>query len=259
VGLSHAGTALAGKNGIGFVIMGEKYFVISCHVLWRELCYYASISRNVFNFMFLKQGLHDTPNTLREMLQNAIDSVDGDYTAILIGYGLCCNGLAGITARNTKLVIMRGHDCITFFLGSKERYQEYFDRNPGTYWYSPGWIDTVSKPMPGKERLEQFLQLYRAKYGEENAEYLMQIEQQWIKEYSQATYVDFGFYVTTIYKDYTKKCAQELGWSYDELKGDPHLILYFLEGNWNNDDFLIVNQGEKVVATHDERIIDVQK
>ena len=93
----------------------KKYYVLSCHVLWRELCYYASISRNVFNFNFLQQGLHDTPEILRQQLQEAIDAVHGDYSAILIGYGLCSNGLAGIVARDTKLVIMRGHDCITFF------------------------------------------------------------------------------------------------------------------------------------------------
>lgn len=86
-----------------------KFYIISCHVLWRELCHFASVSRNIFNFHFMKQGLH---NILRKELQKAIDGVEGDYSAILIGYGLCSNGLEGIIARNRKLVIMRGHDCI---------------------------------------------------------------------------------------------------------------------------------------------------
>ncbi|UCE06249.1 MAG: DUF1638 domain-containing protein [bacterium] len=234
----------------------KKFYVISCHVLWRELCYFASISKNVFNFHFLKQGLHDTPDILRQQVQRAIDKLDGDYSAILIGYGLCSNGLVGIQARGTKLVIMRGHDCITFLLGSKNRYQEYFDRNPGTYWYSPGWIDT--NLMPSKERLNLILQEYKEKYGEENAEYLMKMEQHWIDEYSNAAYVDLGFYDTKDYKEYTKKCAKELSWKYDELVGDPQLIINFLEGNWNSEDFLILQPGEKVVASHDEKIIEVK-
>ncbi|HEX9972932.1 MAG TPA: DUF1638 domain-containing protein, partial [bacterium] len=86
----------------------KKFFVISCHVLWREICYFASTSRNTFNFYFLKQGLHDTPDILRQQVQDAIDAVDGEYDAILIGYGLCSNGLVDIHARNKKLVIMRG-------------------------------------------------------------------------------------------------------------------------------------------------------
>jgi len=231
----------------------QKFYVISCHVLWRELCHFASISKNVFNFQFLKQGLHDTPDILRQQVQGAIDNLNCDYSAILIGYGLCSNGLVGIQARGTQLVIMRGHDCITFLLGSKNRYLEYFDRNPGTYWYSPGWIDTTL--MPSKERLDQIFQQYKEKYGEENAEYLMQIEQRWIHDYSKAAYVDLGFYNTQSYKEYTKRCANELSWKYDELIGDPNLIMNFLEGNWNSEDFLILQPGEKVVASHDDRII----
>jgi len=234
----------------------KKFYIISCHVLWREICYFASISKNTFNFHFLKQGLHDTPDILRQQVQEAIDAVDGEYDAILIGYGLCSNGLVEIQARDKKLVIMRGHDCITFLLGSKQRYQQYFDKNPGTYWYSPGWIDTTL--MPGKARLDQIYKAYKEKYGEDNAEYLMQIEQRWIHDYSNAAYVDLGFYDTEPYKEFSKKCAEELSWSYDEQQGDPQLIINFLEGNWSSDEFLVVQPGEKVVASHDECIIEVK-
>ena len=120
--------------------MPQNLFIISCHVLWREFCYYASKSENVFTFDFLRQGLHDTPDTLRQQVQQTIDNAPDECDAILLGYGLCSNGIVGITARDKKLVVMRGHDCITFLLGSRQRYQQYFDKHPGTYWYSPGWI-----------------------------------------------------------------------------------------------------------------------
>lgn len=235
----------------------NKFYLISCHVLWRELCYFAAISKNTFNFHFLKQGLHNTPDILRRQVQDAINAVDGDYDAILIGYGLCSNGLVDVQAKDKRLVIMRGHDCITFLLGSKERYQKYFDQNPGTYWYSPGWIDMT--PMPSKEQLDLIFQQYQDKYGEENAEYLMQVEQRWINDYSNAAYVDLGFYDTLRYKKFTQKCALELSWNYDELAGDRQLIINFLEGNWNLEDFLIVEPGERVVASHDERILAAKK
>jgi len=230
-----------------------NFFVISCHVLWRELCYFAAISKNTFNFHFLKQGLHNTPDILRKQVQDAIDAVDGDHDAILIGYGLCSNGLVDVQVKDKKLVIMRGHDCITFLLGSKDRYQNYFDQHPGTYWYSPGWIDTTL--MPSQERLDQIFQQYQEKYGEENAEYLMGIEQHWFHDYSNAAYVDLGFYNTQAYKEFTKKCALELSWNYDELAGDPQLIINFLEGNWNSENFLIVQPGEKVIASYDAQIL----
>jgi len=235
----------------------EKYYLIACHVLWREFCYYAALSRNVFDIRVLKQGLHNTPEILRQELQDAIDAVEEGCSAILIGYGLCSNGVEGITARHTKLVVARGHDCITYLLGSRERYQEYFDAHPGTYWYSPGWIDMGE--MPGKARYERLVQSYIDKYGEENADYLMEAEQGWIKEYSNAAYTDVGFGDTIRCKEYTRECAAWLGWNYDEVAGDPRLIKDLLEGNWNAEDFLVVSPGKTIAASHDDAIIKIKE
>ena len=232
----------------------DKFSIISCHVLWRELCYYASLSPNVYQFQFLRQGLHCTPDLLRAELQRAVDSVDEEYAAVLIGYGLCSNGLVGIRARNVKLVVMRGHDCITFLLGSKERYREYFDTHPGTYWYSPGWIDTNSQPS--KERYEQVLRHYTETYGEENAEYLMRASENWMDSYSNAAYVDLGVGDGERSKAFTRECAEWLGWGCDFLDGDPRLVKDFLEGRWDDERFLVVQPGEMIVASHDERVIE---
>ena len=231
----------------------SRYHIISCHVLWRELCHFAAQSRNVFEFTFLPQGLHNTPDTLRSELQDAIDASPGDAGAVLIGYGLCSNGLAGIVARDKPVVVMRGHDCITFLLGSKERYRQYFDANPGTYWYSPGWIDTNTQP--GKARYEQALQHYVEVYGEENAAYLMRMEQDWMQKYSNAAYVDLGVGDTESYQAYTRECAEFMEWACDVLQGDPGLMRDFLEGRWDEEDFLVLQPGEKITPSHDEQVI----
>ncbi|MDX9973701.1 MAG: DUF1638 domain-containing protein [FCB group bacterium] len=233
-----------------------KYHVISCHVLWRELCYYASNSKNVFTFQFLEQGLHNTPEILRQRVQEAIDAVPDGYDAVLIGYGLCSNGLMGIEARNVPLVVMRAHDCITFLLGSRQRYREYFDSHPGTYWYSPGWID--SSLMPGIERHDAVRKQYIEQYGEENADYLMEMEQGWLKAYSNCAYVDLGFNDTERYKEYTKRCAEWLGWKYEALEGDPNMLVRFVEGQWDGDDFLVVQPGRRIVPTHDDLVLGTE-
>ncbi len=234
----------------------QNFFIVACHVLWRELTYFASLSPHTFNFTFLRQGLHDTPDKLRTELQGAIDRVEEEkmnYDAVLVGYGLCSNGLAGIQARTRKLVVMRGHDCITFLLGSKDAYKTYFDQYPGTYWFSPGWIET--NEQPGKERYEKTRAEYVEKYGEDNADYLMEMEQSWIREYTNAAYVDLGFGDTGHYKSYTKECADWLNWKYDELKGDPELIRNFVNGRWDSERFLTVNPGETINASNDDNVI----
>ena len=176
----------------------------------------------------------------------------------MVGYGLCSNGIAGIKANKNKLVVVRGHDCITHLLGSKEKYRSYFDKYPGTYWYSPGWIE--NHLAPGKERYEESRRSYIEMYGEENADYLMGIEQDWFNKYTNAAYVDLNIGETDRFKNYTKECADWLKWNYDELKGDPELLKNFLNGNWNDDSkYLIVEPGYMIQPSYDSLIIEAVK
>jgi hypothetical protein len=232
------------------------YHLIGCQVLWREFCYYAALSEAHFTFDFLKQGLHNTPEQLRECLQAAVNKVDEEKCdAILLGYGLCSNGLAGIKAGKHRLVAPKAHDCITFFLGTKERYREYFDKHPGTYWYTPGWIECSLQP--GKERYDFLLKQYVEKYGEDNGAYLLEMEQGWLKEYNNVAYVDLGFGNNRRYQEYSAECAQWLGWRIDHLDGDPSLIKNLLAGRWDPDQFLIVEPGQMIMPSHDDRVITV--
>jgi hypothetical protein len=237
-----------------------RYHLIACNVLWREFCYFAAQSPNQISFDFLRQGLHNTPEVLAKELQSAVDAADeapgGLHDAILLGYGLCCNGLIGLTARRTRLVAIRAHDCITILLGSKERYQEYFDKHPGTYWYSPGWIEQT--PMPGKERYEALRRKYLEKYDEEEAEYLLRYEADWVTKYNQAAYVDVGVGDTERHAAFTRECADWLGWKSEVLRGDPRLIRGLLDGQWNSEDYLIVEPGQRVKPSYDERIITTE-
>ena len=231
----------------------SRFHLVACHVLWRELCHHAALSAHTFTFDFLKQGLHNTPDLLREALQKAVDSAPEEAEAVLVGYGLCCNGIEGIVARGRPLVFMRGHDCITFLLGSRDRYREYVERRPGTYWYSAGWIETGF--TPGPETADRTLRSYIEKYGEDNAQYLMEMEQGWLRKYSHAVFVEQAFLKTPVYREYTERCARWLGWNCDVLEGNPGLLADFVEGNWSDEDYLVVEPGGVVAASHDERVI----
>ena len=235
----------------------KRFCLIACHVLWRELCHYAALSRHTFDFRYLEQGLHNTPDELRRQLQQTVDAEDGKHDALLLGYGLCSNGLVGITARTTPLVCVRAHDCITLLLGAKERYREYFDGHPGTYWYSPGWIE--DSPMPGPERYEASLKAYTEQYGEDNARYLMESMETWMSNYTNAAYVDLGVGDVMQGREYTRRCAEWLDWNCEVLEGDPRLVRTFLDGEWNEEDFLVVQPGETIAASFDDGVITIKK
>jgi hypothetical protein len=220
---------------------------ITCKVMQREAYYCAAHSKNVVDVVLMEQGLHDEPERLRAEVQKALDNtydIQGrPYDASLLGYGLCSNGIVGLSAE-IPIVVPRGHDCITLLLGSKDRYKEYFDSHRGVYWYSPGWIE--SGKQPSKERYEKLLEEYKEKYGDDNAQYLMEVEQSWIKEYNWATFIDWELTDSDGYKNYTKNCAEFLHWNYDELKGSPTLMQKLIDGDWHESEFLVVKPGRKI-------------
>lgn len=217
---------------------------ILCKVMQREAYLCASQSRNVVDIVLMPQGLHDTPQILRQQVQAELDktrdAAGKTYDAMLLGYGLCSNGIAGLRCQ-IPIVVARGHDCMTLLLGSRTRYQDYFDRHKGVYWYSVGWIENVL--MPGQERCEKMLAEYTDKYGADNAQYLMDMEQTWIKEYRRATFIDWDLPGSDEARDYTRKCAEYLHWEFDEIKGDRGLMQRLVDGQWCESDFLAAPPG----------------
>lgn len=230
--------------------------MVTCAVLELEIEHFVRESPHVIHVEKLEQGLHNEPDRLRKELQKTIDQVERDSTAdtIVLGYGLCGCGTEGVHTTRCRLVIPRAHDCITLLLGGRKRYADYVAKHPGTYWYSPGW--NHHHTPPGPQRYESLLRQYSDRYGRENAEYLMQAEQQWFHTYTRATYVHLTVGATDKDRGFTQQCARWLGWSYDELPGDPGLIRALLSGDWDDERFLVLEPGQTIRMTLDERIIE---
>ena len=246
--------------------------LIACKAICRELSYLCAISPNNIDISFLRQENHNSPDLLRKVLQDEIDVVEtgkdnhtngmrhagDDFDAILIGYGLCANGIANISSKKYKLVIPRAHDCITFLLGSKEKYSDYFKNMPGAYWYTMSWIESGATPGEGSYyRSDAEAQYYRDKgFDEEEIEYLLEESSSWIKNYKTAAYVKMPFFDKEEYMDYTKKAAEAFNWEYRQIDGDMSLMRDFVDGRWDDERFLIVPPNNKVVPSHNENIIE---
>jgi len=250
--------------------MPERFLLIACEVLYREVCLAVAYSRNIVDIEFVTQGLHDIESDeMCGRLQKIADTPEpGKYSAILLGYGLCNNGIVGLTAKQSRIVVPRAHDCIALFLGSKERYREYFDNNPGTYFKTSGWIerDRVNmESMPstkmGKLGLDKTYQEYVNIYGEENARYIMDALGGGLANYSKYAYIEFDFAKCLGYDKQTEKEAAEKKWKFQRLPGDMRLIKMLVDGDWPEEEFLTLNPGQTLEATNDEdilRAVDVQ-
>jgi hypothetical protein len=240
--------------------------VISCDILYREICLCSAYSKNVTNLEFLPKGLHDNPDVMRAEIQKKIDETDESvFDAIVLGYALCSRGSAGIKARGIPLVIPKAHDCITFFMGSNQKYMEYFNDHPGTYYYTSGWFErsggkiVVERKVQDGYGLGKKYEEYVQKYGEDNAKYLIEFENSWVENYSQVTFIDIDFARFLNYNEEAKKIAQERKWNYDEIKGDIRLVKMLIDAEWDKEEFLIVPPREEIFASYDENIMICKK
>ncbi len=247
-----------------------KLKIIACDVMNREISLLVASSPHYCDVQYLPQGLHNTPDILREEVAEAIRKTEekgypydhmgtkAPYDAILLMYGLCSNGLAGIRCLKTPLVLPRAHDCITLLLGSKERYRKLFDENPGTYWYSSGWMERGW--MPSEEKHRYMLEQYTEYYGEDNAEYLMEMEQNWIKEYKQALWIAWPELGGSEWgREETRKAASFLHWAYREVEGDKGLMARMIGGVFRDDEVLVLHEGETIVPSHDTKVVDKER
>ncbi len=241
-----------------------KLKLISCEVFYREMCSALARSPNQVDIEFLPKGLHDLgASEMRARVQAVVDAVDtSQYDAIIMGYGLCNNGLHGIVAPAIPMVFPRAHDCITLFLGGKERYLEYFNLNPGTYFKTSGWIErgTVGEDLKQLSighltGMDQSFEELVAQYGEDNAQYLYETLCNETKNYGQYTFIEMGVEPDDRFEDQTRREAKERGWTFKKEKGDMSLIQRLVDGHWGEEDFLAVHPGQRVKAKYDEGII----
>ncbi len=237
--------------------------VIACNVLFRELSYLSAYTPHTIDAVYVDRRFHETPDELRAEVQAQIDAAEEmryEYDAILLGYGLCSNGLADIQARRTPLVIPRAHDCITLLLGSKQRYNQSFHSEPGTYYYTPGWVEREGArkertSVQGEAARDVIYAEYVAKYGEENAAYLMETLHTWYKNYTRAVYIHNGLTRFAEAEEQARKVAEEYGWKFQETDGDMRLMKLMLDGRWREEEFLIVGPGERTQGAYDDETV----
>ena len=237
---------------------------IGCDALARLIYLCAAHSPHLVDVSMLRLGLHRKPADLQARLQNEIDSSVGQgFDAVIMVYGLCGRATAGITARDVPVIIPRAHDCITLFLGSRARYIEQHENQPGTYWYTLDYIERGSQDGSltalgatddNSFNIEDEYDKYVAKYGKDNADYLMEMMGAWRSHYERAAFIDMGVGDSKTIEAKAQDEAARRGWAFERVAGDMVMVRRLLNGDWN-EDFLILQPGQKLGMSYDENII----
>jgi hypothetical protein len=240
----------------------KHLIALTCEALARSIYAIAATTPHTVSIRLFQQGLHNRPKNLRQVLQEQIDAIEeGECEAILLVYGMCGTSTVGLTARHTPLVIPRAHDCITLYLGSHERYQEEFDKHPGTYWYSVDYMEraepgaSVALGAAGIEEQEGQYEAYIEKYGQDNADMLMAEMRKWAQHYTRAAFIDTGLGDSTEYEGMAKAKAQKEGWVFERKQGNRRMLEMLINGDWQEKEFLVVPPGHTIQQAYDDTIV----
>lgn len=191
---------------------------------------------------FFDYGLHRVPVKMTGALQEAIDSIE-QPSLVVLGYGLCGNGLRGLKSGEHTLLVARVDDCIAMLLGSYAAYMQEFSKEPGTYYLTKGWLESGSDPL--KEYNE-----YKEKYGPEDAEWLM--DQQY-QHYKRLVFVAHNQDDLEKYRPRALEVArfcERWGMRYEEVLGSEGYVRRLIEVaaalDLADDDFVVIPPGGEI-------------
>ena len=218
---------------------GGKPVIIACRVMEPEL---EAVREGIqaVEIIYLEQGLHRTPKKLPGMIQERIDQVASYATAIVLCYGLCSNGLVGVTARRQILIVPRCHDCIALFLGSPTRYDEVFRNHPGTYYLTPGWV------KENKDPLGIYQGEYLPKYGKKTALWVIR---ETLKNYTHIALINSGMHEIEALRNRARENAKFFDMAYIEFAGNLSYFEKIIRGPYRAEDFLHLQPGQTITQT----------
>lgn len=208
---------------------------------------------------FLDYGLHQDPRKLRTEIQRMIREINHP-SLVILGYGLCGNGLDGIEAGIHTLLVPRTDDCIAILLGSYLSYRALFQEDPGTYYLTSGWLESGSNPL-------QEYRGYVEKYGREKADLIMDLQYQ---HYHRLIFIAQNPAELERYREQIKDISnfcQRWNMKYEYRMGSGqyierlfHWVPALINGEFNHneegfrDEFVMIQPGEKLEQKHFLRI-----
>ncbi len=232
-----------------------RYKLISCSVFRREIEGAIEASENEIEAEFLEISLHLKSEDLRARLQERIEEAGGRYDAVLLGYGLCGNGLSGIRALSAPLVLPRAHDCATILLGSRASFEERFGANPSASWSSAGYVEFGSSYVHTvEEALGIDYEKLVAEYGEENARYVRDSLRPAVPE-TELRFIELPESAHLGYAGQARERAAAEGKAFVLIPGSSRLLRGLIAGNWSEEEYLVVPPGRAIGPSYDKETI----
>lgn len=208
--------------------------IIACSVLQDELDMVFEELGYSFPCIWIPQGLHNTPELLREKLQEILDSIS-HAGRIILCMGYCGNAVLGLKNGSCELVMPKVEDCITLLLGSQERRRKMAEEE-GTYFLTKGWIQGGRTIWNEYEHLKMRCGAVRA----------VRLLREMMKNYSRLVILDTGAYKISEVRGEAEKTADILALRCQTAEGTVEYLKELVSGPWPEQRFLIVPAGMTV-------------
>ncbi|MDR1314926.1 MAG: DUF1638 domain-containing protein [Deltaproteobacteria bacterium] len=228
-------TGVSGKRG-----EFGKLGIVACDVIRHEI--ERALDGRDVPMKVLEFALHERPQEMPAAVNAAVDGLTSSEGCdrVALGYGLCSNGTVGVSCAK-GLTVPRCHDCIAMLLGSPARYMKLFLDNPGTMWYTDGWIRNGADPLSFYERR------YLPRMGAKKAFKGMSLE---IINYTSFCLINNGVGDIPFLRERVRESARFFNKEYREIESDLSYFRSFVDGPWPESDFLLLKPGEKVDANY---------
>lgn len=208
--------------------------IIACRTIEDELNFVLKEARLDFPIIYAEAGLHSHPEKLKNFVQDTINEIDNvDY--ILLGYGLCGNGLIGLSSKNATLILPQYDDCVAIFLGSRERYRANLGSEMGAFFLTQGMMRYFN---PRKEFYDDIV----LKVGTKKAQLYCKII---FENYKSFAMVETGAYDAEALFVEIENQAKFFDFKTHRISGTLEVLRKLVTGQWG-ENFQVVPPGKEI-------------
>ena len=217
----------------------QKRTLISCAMLEDEVNHILEKTHLTLPVIWIDRGLHNKPENLNQLLQKQINQLQ-NQDEILLTFGLCGNGTAGLVSPNTILRLPKFDDCINMLACRQPRTERKQTRKDALY-LTRGWT------LDHEGILQQYKMLSET-YDEETRDFILQTL---YNGYHTLTVLDTGCYDLPPVEQYADTAATFLGFDRKTVPGNITTLEHLITGTQDSN-ILTLAPGEKIHQTHFE-------